>query len=123
MLYIHPSLLNTGRVTFGPNPIVEARRAAIKRRLKWLLAEARRYGITLADVAAVDGKDHNQQKPATARHMHGWDSYSYINTAYDLRLLRGFNLLSQSEHERRAPYTRHSEWLVFPKDYTPPSVL
>ena len=103
MLSIHPSLRNTGRVTFRPNPIVEAKRAAIKRRLESLLAEARRYGITL-DVAAADGKEHNHTKPAPARHVHGWDSYSYINTAYDLRLVSGFNLLLRAEDERRAPY-------------------
>jgi hypothetical protein len=58
----------------------------------------------------------HRTKPAPARHAHGWDSYTYINTAVDLRLLRGFNLLQQSEGERRAPYTRSLERLVFLTD-------
>jgi hypothetical protein len=58
----------------------------------------------------------HRTKPALARHAHGWDSYTYINTAVDLRLVRGFNLLQQSEGERRAPYTRSLERLIFPTD-------
>lgn len=55
-------------------------------------------------------------KPAPSRYAHGWDSYTYINTAVDLRLVRGFNLLLQSERERRAAYSRYSQQLVFPTD-------
>jgi hypothetical protein len=92
-------------------------RATVKARLERALSDAKRYGVSVAEIRQLLAKRPSTKpsrfstKPAPA---HGWDSYTYINTAVDLRMVRGFNLLLQSECERRAPYTRHAEWLVFP---------
>jgi hypothetical protein len=120
VLKIAESLRNTGQVISKRNPRLELNKLeAIKRRLERALADARLYGVT------ADTKEHKYQsfrrpivsnKSALARYAHGWDSYTYLNTAVDLRLVRGFSLLLQSERERRAPYIRHSQQLVFPKD-------
>ncbi len=55
-------------------------------------------------------------KPAPVRHAHGWDSYTYVNTAVDLRLVRGFNLLVLSEQERKPPCWQNFERLFITDD-------